>query len=533
MTPNQTKLKIAKVYAKLAKSLGRYPIRQEMLKKNVTRDRIRHHFGNMESLKVFANEVFPEDFAKVIDMEYFNNKTFSGLESAVKAHNRFVITTAVGGAPVHKGFLAALKTYCKSNKALLLIIPANYALFDLDQELVVNEHIVFRGIKLNSNISISPVKIDPKQVDPTVGLEFGSNGCEGTLIIGSPKQRRRPIANSASKLPHILQATGAITVANYVPRDGMPKRRDFLAEQQHVLGAVVVDIVDNNLYHFRNVEANSDGSFNDLFKKYSPSGVSDSDVEAVIQGDYHNGETDPKADAAVDEMCAIGRPRYRVLHDFADFKSTNHHEMLNQVNRAMDAVKGYTSLDKELMALKVTLEKKIKLGTSGSIVISKSNHDEFLDRYLSAGKFDDNNRIVSTKLQVMAMEGKDPLKSGLEELYGLNAKNKIIWLKRDQDFRVSKGKIEIGCHGDVGGNGKRNPGSTGMLKAYGKCVYGHCHFGEINHGAVSVGTTSYLKQRYNRGASSWSHTNCILYRDGTRQLINTIDGQWRLPKRQK
>jgi hypothetical protein len=524
---NKKQEDIAKAYAKLAKTKGKYPSRGDLIKAGTTWDAVRAAFGDMTSLKEIARKGFPNYFEDIIDPEYFNTEAFDSMRKEVKKYNRFVVTTAVAGAPVDEDFLASIKTYCKARKALLLILPANYALYDLDINLVQSEHIVFRDLKLNNKIHISTIKIDPKQVDPALGLDAFGQG-EGTVLIGSPKQRRRPIANSNTKQPHILQATGAITKPRYIPRSGEPKRRDALATKQHVMGAVIVEIVDEKRFHCRQVEACKDGSFNDTFVNYSPEGTSFVGCEAIIQGDFHNGDTDPGADAVADELCLLGKPKYRIFHDLFDGKSINHHELKNKVARAMLSAQNKSSLASELQDLKLVLQKKLALNTAEKLVISKSNHDEFLIRYLQAGEFDDQNRMISTRLQVMAMEGKDPLKAGLEELLGFKGGDKVMWLDRDQDFRLSRGKVESGAHGDLGPNGQRSPGSAGMLKSYGKCTYGHCHFGEINHGAMSVGTSSFLKLSYNRGPSSWSHTHCIQYEDGTRQLINSINGAWRL-----
>lgn len=520
---------VVTAYARLAKKLNKYPSRSDLIQLGISRDSVRSAFGTMDNLKVLARELLPDKFANIIDTDYFNDALHQELKQKVKAHKTFVITTAVGGAPVDEDFLASIKTYCREKNAALFICPANYALQELDQELVESENIVFKGLTLNSNISISPVKIDPKQVDPTTGLDLVGQR-EGTILLASPKQRRRPIANSNSKLAHILQGTGAITKPRYVPKDGVPKRRDFLASRHHVMGAIIVELEDDKLYHFRQIEMMKDGSFNDLFVNYSADGAKSIKCLAVVQGDFHCTETDLTADAVADELCRLGNPKYRVLHDFFSGVSINHHEERNKVLRAALAGENKLDLASELQALKNTLDAKLKLNTSDKIVIVKSNHDEFLDRYLANGEFSDQNRIISTKLQILAMQGKDPLKAGLEELFGFKGNDRVIWLKRDEDFRISRGKIEVGCHGDLGANGKRNPGSMGMLKAYGDCIFGHCHYGEINHGAISVGTSSILRLGYNKGASSWIHAHCILYEDGSRQLINAIYGRYTITK---
>ena len=514
-------------YATLSKKNRKYPSRADLKKVGVSRDMIRDHFGDMEALKLAAKQLYPRHFDKIVEPETFADSAHRGLQQKVREYQKFIITTAIAGAPVHSDFLASIKKYAELHDAMILIFPANYALYDIDHELISDPdiQIVFKRLKMNSNLSLDPIKIDPKQVDPTTGLD-ALGKTDGTVIIGSPKQRRISIANSNQKLARIIQATGAITKPKYVPKDGVPKRRDRLAEEHHVMGAMIVEIVDETFYHIRNVQMKKDGSFNDLFVNYDEDGMRFVGCEAIIQGDYHTTETDPVVDAAVDEMCAIGKPKYRVFHDFFSGVSINHHEMRNKVKRAILAEEKKISLEEEMRLNAEAIEKKRNLGTAKHLVFVKSNHDEFLDRYLAEGDFDDANRKISTRLQVLAMDGKDPLKEGLEQYFGMKSGKDVIWLERDQDFRTAG--VESGAHGDLGSNGRRNPGAKGMYKAYGKVTFGHCHHGEIWHGAMSVGTSSKMKLGYNRGSSSWDNSQAIQYDDGTRQLINVIKGKWRL-----
>ena len=45
-------------------------------------------------------------------------------------------------------------------------------------------------------------------------------------------------------------------------------------------------------------------------------------------------------------------------------------------------------------------------------------------------------------------------------------------------------------------------------------------------GLVGEGTNSLLRLDYNSGPSSWLHTDCIVYANGKRSLINFIEGKW-------
>jgi hypothetical protein len=159
------------------------------------------------------------------------------------------------------------------------------------------------------------------------------------------------------------------------------------------------------------------------------------------------------------------------------------------------------------------------------IVIVKSNHDEFLERYLQEGQYvkDPQNHRLSLMLSLKMLDGEDPLRCGVE-MHGLKS-SKIRWLRRDEDFKVAR--IQLGAHGDLGANGAK--GSLRSTEAaYGNSVSGHTHSSEILRGAWQVGTSSYLKLLYNRGPSSWMHTSCLVYPNGSRQLINSINGRWRL-----
>jgi hypothetical protein len=162
------------------------------------------------------------------------------------------------------------------------------------------------------------------------------------------------------------------------------------------------------------------------------------------------------------------------------------------------------------------------------VVIVKSNHDEFLERYLREGKyiFDAMNHRFSLDLAAAMMDGNDPLKHAMDMLK-LKHPEQFTWLKRDDDYIVAR--INIGNHGDKGANGAR--GSIKSIEnAYGLSVTGHSHSPEILRGSWVVGTSSHLRLDYVSGPSSWQHTSCLLYPNGSRQLINVIEGKWRLPK---
>jgi len=85
---------------------------------------------------------------------------------------------------------------------------------------------------------------------------------------------------------------------------------------------------------------------------------------------------------------------------------------------------------------------------------------------------------------------------------------------------------ELGNHGDEGANGGR--GSPRSIEnANSKSVTGHGHSAFIIRDTYRVGTSSELRLDYNKGYSSWTHTNALLFDMGTVQLINTINKKFR------
>jgi hypothetical protein len=221
------------------------------------------------------------------------------------------------------------------------------------------------------------------------------------------------------------------------------------------------------------------------------------------------------------------KPKYIVLHDAFNGLSINHHEEHAQISKAKRVANNKHKLEDEVERLTQDIEDFIKLNTN--VVIVKSNHDEFLCKhYLQYGKYihDPQNHRYALPLAISMLDGIDPLQYAVEnKLSNAKYKNNITWLKRDDDFCIAG--IQLGAHGDKGSNGSRGSLHS-MESAYGNCVTGHSHTPGILRGAWAVGTSSLLKLNYNTGPSSWLQAHCLVYSNGSRQLINIINGKWRV-----
>ena len=99
---------------------------------------------------------------------------------------------------------------------------------------------------------------------------------------------------------------------------------------------------------------------------------------------------------------------------------------------------------------------------------------------------------------------------------GKNGKESL----RDEDH-IIKG-IQLGCHSDLEGSLIR------LEKSFGKAIGGHSHTAAILRGVRKVGTSTSLREDYAKGPISWTHTHALVNEDGSVQLINIIDGEYKL-----
>lgn len=530
-----SKEEVLSSYIEAVEALKRSPKMSELKDYGVTNNMVKHHFGSLTLIDDAARKESEKSFNDVKIEDIIDKSSIKKLRDTVKKHKRFVVTSAVTGCEVDEDFYGSIKNYCKLQNAALLILVSSDASnasgkiskYGTIDKRLAQECIVIEDTDLNSNIFLSTIKLSAKNVDPISGLDrIGQR--DGTFVFASPKQRMHMVATSNIKLPHALMTTGAITKPNYVHAGGyMNERVSYVADHDHVMGAIIVEIVDNDEYHYRQVQASKhDGSFIDLGVRYTKKTAGKESPEAIIPGDWHSGETDPHVAEAIAEMCALMKPNKMILHDAFNGMCVNHHEDHYKLLRAKRAMANELSLSQELAGLAKDLNYLSTLVKQ--VVVVKSNHDEFLSgHYLQKGKYvdDPHNHYLALKLAQAMMEGHDPIRVGTE-MHGLNPGAKVRWMARDEDYKIAG--IQVGAHGDQGANGKKNPGLAGMEKSYGNCVFGHSHTPGILRGAWSVGTSSYLKLCYNSGPSSWMQTVCLVYANGSRQLINVIEGKWKL-----
>jgi len=527
--------KVVSHYASYVHTYGITPSVKVVQSWGFTSHQITKLFKNMRNLYDICSKEHPHIFHDLVNDTLFTEEAFKELKKKVKSKKRFIITTAVSGKEIDENAFNSLKTFEEVEDAMILIQPcedvaSRNSIFDYELDRRLRDcGFAFKDLYLNRKFFLSSISVSAKQINPLTGLERLAQA-KGSMALASPKQYLQFVANSNTKMPRALMTTGAITVPDYSTDKSMSKRTSYLAEFDHVMGALICEIDDDRIFHFRQIQFDDDGSFYDLGWKYNPDGTVEEAAETTcVFGDTHVGSHCLQVDEVLQELTEYVNCKEVIVHDLFDNRFNNHHDVHKPVLRGMLAREGKTKLMHEGEITGKWLDDWSE--RVDKITIVKSNHDEALERYIDEGRWKDDPENLYDALDLVKarMDKEDPLEHLITKKVGLKNPDNVLWLNRDEDYIVYG--IENGAHGDKGGNGSR--GSLRSIeKAYHKATVGHSHTAGIWREVYQVGTSTVLKLSYNTGPSSWTNTMCIQYPNGQRQLVNIIktkDGRvtWR------
>ncbi len=463
-------------------------------------------------------------------------------DRTLRKTKRFIITTAQNGTPVHRKFFASLLRAKRRLDAELIVIPIRYknptshwSMSAQNAEVWAKEvtrYLYNQRRRLNENlVLLGDIKVIPTAMEPLRGFEAISHG--ESAILGHTKVAMKAVPTPSHKLPKILTTTGACTVSNYTD-----SRQGALGEFHHSLGAVIVEL-EGKIFHLRHVHGNkTSGEFTDLNTTYHPAGFRPAPRPlALVMGDTHVDYIDPAVEKATFGKFGIIEtlnPEVLVWHDLLDGYSVNPHHRDNPFLLATKQKMGLDDVRAEIQrAVKFVCGRTT--GDRKSIVVA-SNHDDFVGRYMKTVNWKEN----LTNARFYFDTGQYLLEHSKIGIHGFSMPNPFAyWFKRiaagdDSNVRVlhrdesySRAGVELGMHGDIGPSGAK--GSARNLRRIGtRSIVGHSHSPCIDEGCYQVGTSTSLRLEYNSGPSAWLNTHCILHHDGKRQLINIIDGNWRL-----
>ena len=448
-----------------------------------------------------------------------------------KTKECFIITWAQNNTKVHPRFLKNIESLAAAYDADIHVILGRYRNpttvdgvqedewwdKDLLQYADAGRHDIHKYLSI-----MSDVKIQPTATNPMSGMQgmSGVNSC----IFGNPKVQMEMIPVLDGNKPKMMLSTGAITKMNYSDSKSGKK-----GEFHHTLGFCVVEIKDKETFFVRQVTADDKtGDFTDLYYRVEDGEVTRiKSIEAIILGDVHYGNHDQQVMNATLEFIDKIKPNHVVLHDVFDGNSISHHEMKNPFIQYAKEFHGTNDLKKEIDILMNGLKAFEK---HKNVVIVRSNHDDFLDRWL-INEWTKQPTFKNSRLHVqfsdLLMGQYEVNPQGVAGVIPALIKRdfpKFITLGRGSSYKV-KGGWELGQHGDIGANGSR--GSLIQFRRMNtKMVVGHSHSPGRKDGAISVGTSTKMRVGYNVGPSSWLQSHVIIHEDGRAQHLNFINGEF-------
>jgi hypothetical protein len=239
-----------------------------------------------------------------------------------------------------------------------------------------------------------------------------------------------------------------------------------------------------------------------------------------VLGDLHLGHHDDEVlDTTLNVLFKNLKPANVVLHDVFDGHSISHHESKDAFQLYRREQDGTNSVKREVDNMLEWLKKVEKY----NVTIVRSNHDDFIDRWLINNDWKKNikNALEYINYAGLILQGKAP--KGIIPCLIEDRFPKMVTLDRSTSFKV-KG-WELGQHGDVGANGSRGS-LLQFRKLNTKCVVGHYHSPGRKDGGLAVGTSTKLRVGYNIGPSSWLQSHVIIHEDGRAQHINFLNGEY-------
>jgi len=477
----------------------------------------------------FSEKLNLKEKPEIESEQYVQAKT----RSFNKEKNKFIITWAQNNTPIHAGFLKNIEAYADFINADIHVIAGRYknptSLFTQSQQseefwdsnivkyLDANRHDIHKYVSI-----LSDIKVQPTAVNPMTGMQALSG--LNSSVFGSPKVQMEMIPVLDGNRPKMMVTTGAITKKNYTD-----SRSGKVGEFHHTFGFVIVEIKDDETFFIRQVTANDrTGAFTDLFHSVSKGEVSRvNEISAIILGDVHYGHHDQKVLDTTMSFLEKMTPEHVILHDVFDGDSISHHQMKDPFVQYGKEVQGTNDLGKEIDVMMDGLKNFERFK---NVVIVRSNHDDFVDRWLKNEDWKKQPTFknaplymdLSARLLRQYTTGFENVKGVIPELIN-DRFPKFITLGRSASYKVKD--WELGQHGDIGSNGSRGS-LLQFRKLNTKIVVGHYHSPGRKDGALAVGTSTKMRVGYNIGPSTWLQSHVIIHKDGRAQHINFINNEF-------
>lgn len=462
---------------------------------------------------------------------------------------RYILTAAQDDTDLHEPFWRNLLAYADHVGAEVMVGPFTYnkAVFS-DHETrsgafraALQPYLRYDQVDLGPIVFCAEMNTLPTAEHPLSGLDAYTGQKWG--VFPHAKISLITVPTLVDRLPKQIMTTGCVTLPNYIL-----KKAGLKAQFHHCIGATLVEIDAEGRVFPRQINATSDGNFQDLDAFVKDGVVTTAHrVEAINWGDIHVPKVDPvvamaawgidlDADAVSPGLGMIDalRPRFQFMHDLLDFRARNHHRIKDHRFRFAMVHNGTDRVEDEIVATQRFLRQSER--DFCQTIVVQSNHDDALGKWLDTADFreDPVNARFFLQCQIARYdaiaEGNKRHSIFRDAMSWVDdrAMEGIMFVSDDQSFLICQdsGGIECAQHGHLGINGARGS-ARGFMRTSVRTNRGHDHSPSIHGGVMTAGLAGLLDQDYNKGLSGWMHTHIVTYPSGKRTLVTMIDGRWR------
>ena len=484
-----------------------------------------------------------EDFQRLHDPLFGIKPPTFNYSRALPDFQRAIVVAAQNATPVHGKFWSCILTLAEATGAQIFVIPTRYqnptSQWSGSQanaeyyDPAVAKYLWNERYDFNENLRLlADIPGQPTEVNPLAGLDGVSHA--SSCIVGHAKLQLRTVAVPQGRTPKILSTTGICTVENYTQA-----RRSKIGAFHHSLAACMVEL-DGKGFHLRQLhysnrhEAITDGVRATMYRHNGLVCKAPRPL-ALGMGDTHVDAIDPQVEEATfsnDGMIAQLKPLNVIYADLLDMYARNHWHKDDPLVGAGKHDTGRDDVGAEVQrAIDFVKERRIK---GVQYIVQASNHNDMLRRWILKNfdwRTDHVNSDFGLETALFLRRNLHSSRKGItypDPFKWWVDKAKIPQVRvLDIDESFSLEGVELGMHGDIGPNGSR--GSRKNLSRIGtKSIIFHSHSPGIEEGCYQAGTSTLLRLEYNHGPSSWLNTHVLLQHDGKRQLVNIIDGRWKL-----
>lgn len=440
---------------------------------------------------------------------------------------RYIVTAAQNNTKPHESFYT-LKEIARFYAAELLVMPIHYIrALPKEQRKAISYHKDIKPYLVEDDCFLGNAgairlaalaNVVPTAKKPVNNANMLNNG-EAVTLVASPRNQLLSRGRAKTASESYAMTTRVCTVRHYEDcRAGSESSKD------HFFGGVMFDVTPDGV-EIQPLESNEAGVITFDGSEYYPTGGQyETENPVIVLGDLHIEKSD--MEVWQNTVCWLTdvEPSLIVCHDTLDFSSRNHH---NRASGRFLYQQGTTAVVDELTQVVNQLN---ELAAIAPLYIVASNHDDALSRWLDCPHYSSDQDPINAKtyhflkLAILEMidEGGDLeiLELALQQLADAGkipelAEN-IIFGSVDEGYQQHG--FELSMHGHIGQGGAR--GSLATFKRYGQPnVTGHTHSGGRDGNALVVGVTGSYDMGYNKGMTTWTRDNAVIYPNGTAYLL--------------